>query len=212
MKIGIMGAGDVSKTLGAAWAKAGHEVMISSRRPESLRSLESEIDVRVGTAAAAAEFGEVLVLAVPYTSLEDVLRAIRPLASGKLVIDATNPLRRTDNGATERVLPEDVLAGDVTQRLLPEARVAKSFTTLWTGHIAAHAFAEPRIAMTMAADREEDRELVGKLIEAVGLEPVSLGSLADSRPLDPPSAIWNVVLTAPELVERVRVAHADRSA
>jgi predicted dinucleotide-binding enzyme len=89
------------------------------------------------------------------------------------------------------------------QAKLPKARVGKAFTTLWTGFIAEHAQAKPCVAMTLAADLPEDRKVIGDLIEQVGLEPVDLGALADSRPLDPPSPIWDVVLTASELTERV---------
>jgi len=142
-------------------------------------------------------------LAVNYTTVDSAIEAITPFVDGKLVIDATNPLKLAEGGGTERVIDDDLIAGEVMQAKLRSARVGKAFTTLWTGFLAEHALAEPRVAMTLAADLPEDRELIAGLIDQAGFEPVDLGVLADSRPLDPPSPIWNVVLTAPELRERV---------
>ena len=206
MKIGIIGAGAIGQTYAKLWSAAGHEILLSSRNPERLTPIVEGIGpaVQVGTPAQAARFGDVVLLAVNYWTLDEAIDAIRPHVLGKLVIDATNPLRHAAGGGTERVIGDDEIAGLVMAAKLPEVRIAKGFTTLWTGHVERHAnVAEPRIAMTLAADAPEDRETVAQLISDAGLVPVDLGTLAQSRPLDPPSPIWNVVLTAQELADRV---------
>ncbi|MEM8662140.1 MAG: NAD(P)-binding domain-containing protein [Pseudomonadota bacterium] len=206
MKIGIIGAGDVAKTLGKAWQQAGHKVMISSRHPENTEAIQ----LRIGTAEDSARFGDVIVLAVNYASLESAIQSIRPHVVDKLVIDATNPLVLDTAGKISRVIGDDQIAGELMQARLPNARIAKAFTTLWTGHIQQQAYAKPRIAMTLAADEEVDRKQVATLIEEVGLAPLNLGTLSDSRPLDPPSPIWNVVLTVPEAAERIAAFRTSR--
>ena len=68
---------------------------------------------------------------------------------------------------------------------------------------------------TTAADAPDDRETIAQLVRDAGLVPVELGTLAQSRPLDPPSPVWNVVLTPDELTARVdafRRAAADQIA
>ena len=206
MKIGIIGAGAIGQTYAKLWSAAGHEILLSSRNPERLTPIVEGIGpaVQAGTPAQAARFGDVVLLAVNYWTLDQAIDAIRPHVLGKLVIDATNPLRHAEGGGTERVIGDDQIAGLVMAAKLPEARIAKGFTTLWTGHVERHAnVADPRIAMALAADVPEDRETVAQLIRDAGLVPVDLGTLAQSRPLDPPSPIWNVVLTAQELADRV---------
>ena len=207
MKIGIIGAGAIGQTYAKLWNAAGHDILLSSRNPAKLTDLVQEIGpgVRAATPAQAAQFGEVVLLAVNYWTLDEAIAAIRPHIQGKLVIDATNPLRfKEGGGGTERVIGDDEIAGLVLAGKLPEARVAKAFTTLWTGHVERHSnVADPKIAMPLAADAPDDRETVAQLIRDVGLVPVDLGTLAQSRPLDPPSPVWNVVLTPNELIARV---------
>lgn len=86
---------------------------------------------------------------------------------------------------------------------LPSARIVKAFTTLWTGYLQQYASkSNPKIAVVLAGDAS-DKPVVAELIQDAGFEPVDLGILADSRPLDPPSSIWNKVLTASEVLNRV---------
>ena len=206
MKIGIIGAGAIGQTYAKLWSAAGHDILLSSRNPQNLTPIVKDIGgaAQAGTPAEAAQFGEVVLLAVNYWTLDEAIAAIKPHVSGKLVIDATNPLRHVEGGGTERAIADDQIAGLVLAAKLPEASIAKAFTTLWTGHVERHAdVADPKIAMTLAADAPEDRETVAQLIKDAGLVPVDLGTLAQSRPLDPPSPVWNVVLTAQELADRI---------
>ena len=205
MKIGIIGAGSVAQSIGKAWAEVGHEIMLSSRHPENLQALKQELGVSVGTVSEAAKHGEIVFLAVNYWTVESAIENIAAYVDGKLIIDATNPLRFAEGGGTERVIGDDLIAAEVMQEKLPMARVGKAFTTLWTGFLEKYANSKPRIAIALAADLSKDRKVISDLIEDIGFEPVDLGALSQSRPLDPPSSIWNVVLTAPELSERVEM-------
>lgn len=94
MKIGILGSGAIGGTLGKLWAQAGHDVLFSSRHPETLASLVAQAGSRThaGTVAQAASFGDVILLAVSYGTLGEALREINGKLNGKIVIDATNPV------------------------------------------------------------------------------------------------------------------------
>lgn len=207
MKIGIIGAGSIAQTYGRLWHEAGHDIMLSARNLAKAETAAGKIGLSAGSASDAAAFGDVILLAVNYPTLDSAIDAIGAAAKGKLVIDATNPLRWTENGGTERVIGADALAAELTAARLPEARIAKSFTTLWTEHVENHSDrANPAIAMPLAADAKADRDTVAALISDAGLVPVDLGPLSQSRPLDPPSPIWNVVLTPAELLARINQA------
>lgn len=206
MNIGIIGAGDVGQTLARLWTQAGHSVVISSRHPEKLAGVVAKLGKRaqVGSVHQAAESGDVLFLAVNYWTVDDAIRAIGEQANGKVVIDATNPLRYAEGGGTERVISDDQVAGLVMAEKLPQARIIKAFTTMWTGYLHQYAHREGnKIAVPLVGDHPADKTLVASLIADAGFEPVDIGTLAESRLIDPPSSIWNKVLTADEVRDHV---------
>src|ERR1700757_3901404 len=94
MKIGILGSGIVAKTLGNGFLKHGHQVTMGTRTPAKLTDWSKQNpNGRVGGFADAAEFGELVVLAVKGTAALDALRsASAKNLAGKPVIDATNPI------------------------------------------------------------------------------------------------------------------------
>jgi predicted dinucleotide-binding enzyme len=94
MKAGVLGSGDVAKDLADGFAKHGHHVVMGTRDPSKLKDWggQHRID-RVGSFADAANFGELVVLAVKGTAAPDALRAAGMAnVAGKPVIDATNPI------------------------------------------------------------------------------------------------------------------------
>ncbi len=92
MKIGVIGSGGIGGTVGTLWAKAGHEVLFSSRNPEKLSNLVATTgaNAKAGTIAEAAAFADVIFLAVYYWTTDEAIAAARSL-TGKIIIDATNP-------------------------------------------------------------------------------------------------------------------------
>ncbi|WP_299410343.1 NAD(P)-binding domain-containing protein [uncultured Roseobacter sp.] len=215
MKIGIIGAGGIAQIYGRLWREAGHEIMISSRHPGDLHEVASSIGAatRSGTIFEAAEYGEVILLAVNFASIEPALQQIETLINGKVVIDATNPLVAREDGPPRRVIGDDEIAGILMQKRLPGAIIVKSFTTMWTEYVKKQANRNaPVTAMPFSTDSADARVTISTLIEDAGLVPVDLGSLVQSRPIDPPSPIWNEVLTPKELTARIATFRADGQA
>ena len=87
MKIGIIGTGEIGGALARHWGAAGHQLVISSRHPEQLRALASEIgpNVKAGTPREAAAFGEVVVISVPYGATPQIGRDYAAELKGKVV-------------------------------------------------------------------------------------------------------------------------------
>src|SRR4029077_17523172 len=83
-KIGIVGAGKMGGALAELWAKAGHEVMISSRHPDELKAQAQAIgpNVHVGTVREAAAFGPVVLIAMPYGKWPEISDEIKTLTVG----------------------------------------------------------------------------------------------------------------------------------
>jgi predicted dinucleotide-binding enzyme len=81
-----------------------------------------------GTFADAANFGEVIVLATLGVANGDVVRAAGASSfTGKIVIDATNPLDFTKGGLPDLAIKGDDSGGEQLQRLIPDAKVVKAF-------------------------------------------------------------------------------------
>lgn len=201
MKIGIIGAGAIGKTYGELFLLAGHEVMLSSRHPENIEAG----NYQVGTVAEAAAFGEVLILAVNYRSVGDAIAQMKNHFDGKLVIDTTNPLYSDENGNLKQLIGENEVAGVIMQHKIPNARIAKAFTTLWTGYVEQHSnVLKPTLIMTYAVDKEEDERVIRQLIKDSGLIPFRVGTVAESSPLDPGSPLWNAKLTPEQAREKLR--------
>nr|WP_280635734.1 MULTISPECIES: NAD(P)-binding domain-containing protein [unclassified Ruegeria] len=206
MNIGIIGAGDIGRLYAKLWHQAGHAVFLSARNPDKHRDFVADLGdgAFIGTPEEAAAFGDVVLLAVYYPTVDNAVEAIAPHVGGKLVIDATNPLGYDANGKLEALIPDSDIAGLVMAAKLPGARIGKAFTSLWSGYVETKSnIADPQVAMPFAVDADADNTTMAQLIGEAGLVPVDIGGLADSAALDPSSPVWNVVLTPEEVKQRV---------
>src|SRR6478672_13460295 len=99
MRIGVIGAGSLGGAVGSVLVKSGHEVKFSSRHPDELVAMARELGPRasVGTPQEAAEFGSVLLIAVPYEALPELGRDLKDAIRGKVVLDACNASSKTDS-------------------------------------------------------------------------------------------------------------------
>lgn len=202
MNVGIIGSGNIGSNLGRHLAKAGHTVLFSSRHPEELQSLAEEIgeNARVGSVKEAAEFGQLIVLAIPFKYIPDTSEEVGRL-TGKIVIDATNPYPQRDGKLAEDVLAnEEITASQYTAQQFPEAHVVKVFNTVYHVNLRDKAFAPEgqRMAVPYAGDNAEAKQMIAQLLEDIGFAGVDVGTLAESSIMEPGAALYNKVLTPKE--------------
>jgi predicted dinucleotide-binding enzyme len=185
MKIGVVGSGRVGGTLGGVWARAGHEVMFSSRSLEDDKALAAKLgrNARAGTPREAAAFGEVLLVSVPYRALPEVGKALAGLLEGKVVIDTCNPFESRDGEIAAWARQKG--AGLASAELLPGARIVRAFNAVGYTRMG-EAHREPgRVGMPIAGDDARAIEVASRLIRDIGYEPVLVGGLAMGRHLVP---------------------------
>jgi predicted dinucleotide-binding enzyme len=185
MKIGVVGSGRVGSALGGVWVKKGHEVMFSSRTLEDDKALAQKLGggARAGTPREAAQFGEVLLVAVPYGALPDVGKQLGSLLQGKVVIDTCNPFPGRDGEIAEWARRKG--AGHASAELLPGARVVRAFNAVGAFRMG-QVHEEPgRVGMPIAGDDAKAIEVASRLIRDIGFEPVLVGGLAMGRHLMP---------------------------
>ncbi len=189
LKIATIGAGREGGALGTLFAKAGHPVMFSSRHPEELKDLVAAAgpNAKAGTVADAVAFGDVVLLVVPYTAVEQIGRDYgKQLAAKPLVIDVSNPIARRDGEQIVKWAEQQGGAGLATQKLLPGAHLVRAFNAIGASRLAqdAHRQGEP-VGVPIAGDDPNAVTLASKLITEIGFEPVPVGGLAKGKYLVP---------------------------
>lgn len=179
MKVAIVGAGNVGKGLGGSLVRAGHQVTLAGRDVSAVGEAAGAIGARAATVADAVAAAEVVVIAVPYPAVSEVLPEIGS-ADGKVVIDATNPLKADFSG----LALEGTSGAEEIARALPGAKVAKAFNTTFAGVDADPAGAGTTLDSLFAADDPDARAAVTTLASSIGFRPVWVGPLVAARELE----------------------------
>ncbi len=154
MKIGTIGAGDLGGTVGELLANAGHEVMFSSRHPDELVPMAERIgaNAHAGSVAEAIEFGDVILLAVPYGAMPQISDDYADDLAGKIVLDAGNPFPSRDGSMANKALEKG--AGVATKEFLPDARIVRAFNSINYRTFASQAHREgDKLAVPLAGDQ-----------------------------------------------------------
>ncbi|MBT0723857.1 NADPH-dependent F420 reductase [Rosenbergiella sp. S61] len=192
--IGIVGAGNMGETLGKLWADAGYHVMLASRHPDSLRSTANEIGhgTQVGTAEQASQFGDVVVIAVPYGALPQLGQGLHQQLAGKTVIDVSNPYPGRDGATAAKAL--SLGSGKASAQYLSGAHVVRAFNSLAATAIASNAHHSPLIAIPYAGDNSKALAQAKVLIQQAGFAAVNTGDLATATRFQPGSSLFLQVL------------------
>ncbi len=184
MKIGIIGSGHVGSALGGVWAKAGNEVMFSSRNLENDKKLAAEVgtNARAGTPQEAAAFGQVILFAVPYSAFPELMKSLGNSLKGKVIINASNPFPQRDGEIASQAREEG--AGLFDAHLLPGALVVRAFNAVPAARMASAHEDPGKIGMPIAGDKRAI-ESASRLVREAGFEPVVVGGLDMGKYLMP---------------------------
>lgn len=189
--IAMVGTGNVGSSLGPMFAELGHEIIYGSRSPDraDIRELVGRTagNASAATPAEAAARADVVVLAVPWNTVESVMANIGDL-SGKIVIDPTNPRMVGDDGLRDFAV--DPSNAEWVQRWAPEARVVKAFNTMNFRTWVDPASSGGPVTVPIVGDDAEAKAFVASLVEGVGLEPIDLGPLRYANALETLYILW----------------------
>ena len=194
-RIGIIGSGAIGTAIARLAVAADHHVLIAnSRGPESLADLVAELgpNAQAGDARAAAEFGDVPVLAVPLAAYSAL--PVEALA-GRAVLSTGNYYPHRD-GRIEQLDALERTTAEYEQDLLPGAVVVKAFNNILAHHIPNLAQSDPRTALPVAGDDAEARAHVATIVDSLGFDPVDAGSLAESWRFEPESGAYTPIYAA----------------
>jgi predicted dinucleotide-binding enzyme len=184
MRIGFIGAGNVTKTIGRHLINAGHEIIVSnSRGPETLTGLVAEIGpgATAGTKKQAAE-SDVVILATHWVNVPEALKDID--WHGRILIDATNAHMDAKPDISCEGVKRSLAAlngrtsSEMVAGLAAGARLVKSISNMpmaWIQDFSSH---KPKTVIFTSGDDSEAKKIVIDLIDSIGFEAIDLGSLA----------------------------------
>lgn len=211
MRIGIIGVGQIGRTLAQKLPQHGHQVEVAnSKGPESIDNDVLINGAVATTAQEAVHDKDVIILSIPLDRIPEVAILFADVSEETVVIDTSNyiPVRDSDIEALE--------AGQV-ESLWVQEQLGRPISKAWNA-ILANSFAnngkpsgtENRIAIPIAADRDIDREITIKLVEETGFDAFDTGSLADSWRQQPGSPAYCTDLTLEELKQVINTAEKNR--
>lgn len=181
--VSIIGSGGMAAAIGGLAAKAGHTVEIISRDPAKAQALAGQI----GAGATLGTFGtpptgDIVILAVPYAGVLDVVKHYGKALAGKLLVDITNPVA---SDLTSFVTPEGSFGAQEIAKAAPaDAIVIKAFNTLFSHVLAAGPVDGRPLDVFFAGDDAPAKARVSVFIESLGLRPLDVGSLQMAKTLE----------------------------
>lgn len=206
VKIGIIGTGRIGGALARHWVKAGHEVFVSSRHPDELKALVTELGphAHAGTPREAAAFGTVVVVSIPYGAMPQIGQDLRAELADKVILDTSNPNEGRDGAMAIEAKKKG--AGIATAEFLHNKRIVRAFNCIPAATLANDANRQPeRIAIPIGGDDAKALDIAQKLVREAGFDPVLVGSLASTRQFDLGEPLATGKLTAAEM--RSKLGH-----
>lgn len=183
MKIGILGSGNMGRSLGVLWAEHGHQVFFGSRSSDKGQQLATQVgrNTQGGTNDQAAAFGEVLLYTIRGVNPAEVLSTTTMLA-GKVLIDCNN-----------FAIPKDFAYEPITRSLAenlaeqaPNAKVVKAFNTMAQEvfELSPQPLEQLNVSVFLAGDDATAKQMVAQLAEEIGFKPLDCGPLRQARLLE----------------------------
>lgn len=181
MRIGIIGGGHIGGNLGTLWAAAGHAIMYGLRDVTKYRDLLEHTGAQAGSPAEAAQFGEVVLAAIGWPAMREVIPALGDL-TGKILIDPSNRFaaQAGDSGSAA----EDVA------HMARGARVIKAFNTIGAETLLKPEFGTTRATTFVCGDDAHAKTVVMDLARDAGLDAVDAGSLASAALVESATRLW----------------------
>jgi 8-hydroxy-5-deazaflavin:NADPH oxidoreductase len=194
MKVGILGSGDVGRTLAAGFLKHDYDVAIGTRDPAKLADWGRQHPrARIGSFAEAASFGDLVVLSVKGTAAAQALSAAGPRTlAGKTLIDTTNPT--TDAPPQHGVLKfftslEESLM-ERLQKQFPDVRFVKAFNSVGSTRMVDPEFAAGKPTMFICGNDAAAKQTVTRILGQFGWDTADMGSVEAARAIEPLCMLW----------------------
>lgn len=195
MKIGILGSGVVGQTLGSGFINHGHQVKIGTGNPNKLIEWlkASGSNASIGSFEQAANFGDIVVLAVKGTAALTVLEKTgNKYLVDKTIIDATNPIAETApvNGVLQFFTNQNTSLMEQLQSKYPQANFVKAFSCVGSALMVNPDFGGSKPTMFIAGNNEDAKSQVKGILNTFGWEFEDMGKAEAARAIEPLCILW----------------------
>ena len=194
MKIGILGSGEVAKTLAGGFLEHGHEVMLGTRDPSKLADWQKQNPRgRVGSFGDAAKTAELAVLAVKGSAALKALQIAGAQAlAGKVVIDTCNPIADAPpaNGVLRFFTALDDSLMERLQKAFPDLRLVKAFNSVGSARMVNPEFGGVRPTMFICGNDAAAKQSVSRVLDQFGWESEDMGGAEAARAIEPLCILW----------------------
>ncbi len=184
MKTAIIGLGNIGSPLAKHLTTGGENIIVADRTLAKAEKLATELGGKAKALPVAEAIGEadVVILAIYFDAIKNLLATYRASLAGKIVVDPSNPIAPDGNGGFKKTIPSDQSAGELIAALLPEgAELVKAFGTLVAPTLASGANRSPdRGTLFYATDYPEAGRVIARLITASGFSAVLAGGIDQS--------------------------------
>jgi 8-hydroxy-5-deazaflavin:NADPH oxidoreductase len=188
MKVTIIGSGNMANGIGTRIVAGGNSITLLARDEAEARKLADDLSkskpgsVHGKKLEPTAIRDEIVILALPYNAVADVLSQVGPALAGRVVVDITNPMNATYDGL---VTPQNSSAAEEIQKLLgSKSRVVKAFNTTFASTLVAGEVDDQPLDVFIAGDDQAAKQQVAKLVRDGGLNPIDAGPLQRARQLE----------------------------
>lgn len=193
-KVGIIGSGDVGKTLAKGFLKHGYQVAIGSDHTEKLAEFKRENpQIETATFEQAAQSGDIVVLCVKGTVAEEIIEKVKRHLSGKTVIDTTNPIADAppQNGVLKFFTSLDESLMERLQKIAPDAQFVKALNSIGSGLMINPNFGDnTKPTMFICGNNEDAKKKVYEILEKFGFEIQDMGKAESARAIEPLCILW----------------------
>ena len=181
--ISIIGSGGMAAAIAGLAAKAGHTVEVMSRDAAKARALAKQVGAGATTGMfGAAPAGDIVILAVPYSAVLDVVKQYGEELAGKLLVDITNPI---NSDFTDFVTPQGSFGAQEIAKAAPaDTDIVKAFNTQFSHVLAAGPAEGHPLDVFLAGDDAQAKARVSAFVESLGLRPMDTGPLLMARTLE----------------------------
>lgn len=184
METAIIGLGNIGKQVALNLMAGGQDVIVADRGPAKATDFAkaSEGKARAASVAAAIEAADIIVFAVYFNAIKDLIGEYRGKLAGKIVVDPSNPIAPDGSGGFKKIIPKDQSSGQLLAKLMPPgAKLVKAFGSLAAASLktGARRVPEPNVLFYASDDREAGNA-VADLIRVSGFAPLRVGGIDQS--------------------------------
>jgi 8-hydroxy-5-deazaflavin:NADPH oxidoreductase len=182
--VAVVGVGNIGAGVAKNLTAGGEKIIVADKSLEKAEKLAGELggDAEAMPVADAIRKADVVILAIYFDAIKQLVATYRGALAGKIVVDPSNPIAPDGKGGFKKTIPAEQSSGQIASALLPDgAQLVKAFGTLSAQSLTSGANRSPeRAVLFYATDHPEAGEVVARLIRASGFSPVSVGGIDKS--------------------------------